>query len=171
MRGVQGPTPPVGQVTLTLIGFLLDAFHFGLGTCVGGRHCFRGGSRFPGLASGAKFVKSVGTWAQMSAFVETTLVTDDFAWVKCRTTPTWGFGGVAVEAPATEVLGFLGCSIIGVHDRQGGMRIHVGGRVVEATRGTRAIKWGLSRYNNGGRVSAVNRVEFMYGRMRRGRCR
>ena len=58
----------------------------------------------------------------MSAFVKTTLVTDNFSRVKGRPAPRRRLGRVTVKAPAAKVLGLLGrgviCVVHGVSSRQ-----------------------------------------------------
>lgn len=81
----------------------------------------------------------------MRAFIKPTLVTHDLARVEGRAAPGGGFGGVAVEAAAAEVLGFFGGCVVCVLDGETGVRgevghghgVAVGGRgVVEGTAGT-----------------------------------
>jgi hypothetical protein len=58
----------------------------------------------------------------MCALVKATLVADNLAGIKSRTSPAGWLSLRAVETPATKVLRLLGGSVIGVLDRKTGMR-------------------------------------------------
>jgi len=106
----------------------------------------------------------------MSALIQATLVTDNFAWVKGGSAPAGGLGGVTVEATSTKILSLFGSGIVCMHHGEGGMGIQECGRVMEAAGGAGAVIGSLSRYNNWRRMCAIDCVEFMDGRMRRSRC-
>lgn len=80
--------------------------------------------------------KLMGPGLVMSALIETTLVTDDFARVKGRTSPTGGFSCTTVETLSTQVLRLLGGSIICMHNWDGAkVRVEIARR--RSTRDTR----------------------------------
>lgn len=75
----------------------------------------------PGLAPGPQLVETKGARPEVSTFVETALVANDFARVESGTTPTGRFGGMAVEAPPTEILGLFRSGVVSVLDKKAGM--------------------------------------------------
>jgi hypothetical protein len=120
-------------------GFFLDDPEFG---------CFRADGAlggFAGFVACTELVEAQRTGAQMSTLVETALITHDFTGIKCGTTPGRWFSGMAVEAPATEILSLLGRRVIGMLDR----KTCVGGKVghchtvVQGRRGRSTVKRGL----------------------------
>lgn len=64
------------------------------------------------LSACTEFVEAQWTGTEMGAFVEATLVADDFSGIEGGATPGRGFCGVAVEAAAAEILGFLAGGVV-----------------------------------------------------------
>ena len=109
----------------------------------------------------------------MGAFVETALVADDFSGIESRATPGGGFGCMAIEASATEILGFLGSSVVCVLNWETGVGRKVGHCDWMARRGGRGAEEGSLGGDDDGcgilefyGVGIVEMVEFVVGRMR-----
>lgn len=115
-----------------------------------GAHCALG--LLPLLVTGAELVKAEGTWSEVSALVQTTLVADDFSRVKSRAPPRGRLGGVAIEATATKILCLFRGSIVGVLDMKAIMGLHVRhGHGWHAARRLRTVK-GMRRDHHRPRI-------------------
>lgn len=66
-----------------------------------------GNTHLPSLPSRPKFIESQRPGPEMGALVQTTLVTDDFAWVESGAAPRRRLSGMAVEAAPAQILGFF----------------------------------------------------------------
>lgn len=78
---------------------------------------------------------------------------------------------MAVETPTAQILGFLGCCVIGVHDWERRVGAHEGAGVLHGAGRVGAEKGGLCGDDYGGRIVAVHRVKLVNRRMGRGRGR
>lgn len=76
----------------------------------------------PSFIPGPEFVKPERSRSEMSAFVQTTLIADDFARIESGTTPGRRFGCMAIEAAPTQILSLFGSSIVRMLDWQTGVR-------------------------------------------------
>lgn len=70
-----------------------------------------------GLVPSAKFIETEGSRTQMCSLVKTALVANDLAGCQGRTAPRRRFSRVAVVAPPSEILSFLGGCVISMLNR------------------------------------------------------
>ena len=66
-----------------------------------------GNTHLPSLPSRPKLIKSQRPRPEMGALVETTLVTDYFAWVKSGAAPRRRLSGMAIETAPAQILSFF----------------------------------------------------------------
>jgi len=95
-----------------LVWFVLDRVRTNRGR-FGSLFLCRGATgRLARFATCAEFIEAEGTGTEMGALVEATLVADDFSRIEGGTAPGRRLCGVAVEAAAAKVLGFLAGGVV-----------------------------------------------------------
>jgi hypothetical protein len=87
----------------------------------------------------------------MSALIQTTFVADDLAWIQGGASPAWWLSLGTIEASATKILSFLRGGIISMLNGETRVRREIGHRM-HGTGRRWAIKAGLRRYDDGGRL-------------------
>jgi hypothetical protein len=74
------------------------------------------------LVPRSELVETEGSRTQVSALIQTAFVADDLARVQCGPSPAGWFSLRTVETSTAKILSFLGCGIIGMLNRETGMR-------------------------------------------------